>query len=343
MKKFVIRNSKGEKILLNAQEAKIAGVIQRLCNDLGFEIDVTTLTTLMKKIIEQKFFEISPADYMPIRVGEGAWSTMLTTYRSFSLAEDFATGIIDTGNSNGKLAAVDTGVDAVSIKTYKWAKTIGWTLPELAEAMKSGNWDLITALEKSRKKNWDLGIQEIAFVGMKDNANVKGLLTQTGNVVNNTFLTKSIKSMTPAELKVLCAGIIDVYRQGCDYTAMPNKFTIPESDYTGLAGAASADFPIKSTKQVLEDTFKEITRNSSFEILPCVYADKITAQVPAVAKRYALYNDNEDSLRMDIPVDYTSTLANSVNNFQFQNAAYGQFTGVLAYRPKELLYLDIPV
>ena len=43
---------------------------------------------------------------------------------------------------------------------------------------------------------------------------------------------------------------------------------------------------------------------------------------------------------VNIPVDYTSTLANSINGFNWQNAAYGQFTGVKVYRPKEVLYFD---
>jgi hypothetical protein len=53
---------------------------------------------------------------------------------------------------------------------------------------------------------------------------------------------------------------------------------------------------------------------------------------------YVLLNYDEEALRMDIPLDYTNTLANSLDNFSFQNAGYGQFTGVLAYRPLELLY-----
>jgi hypothetical protein len=56
--------------------------------------------------------------------------------------------------------------------------------------------------------------------------------------------------------------------------------------------------------------------------------------------RYTLLSYDEDSLRMDIPVDYTNTLQNTVNGFNFQSAAYGQFTGLKAYRPKEMLYFD---
>ena len=43
---------------------------------------------------------------------------------------------------------------------------------------------------------------------------------------------------------------------------------------------------------------------------------------------------------MDIPLDYTNTLANSIDNFAFQNAGYGQLTGCLSYRPLEMLYFQ---
>src|SRR5574343_949928 len=97
-----ILNSKGQPIVLNAQEQYHADFMQRQVNErfgnsLGYEIPITTLTTIMKKITEQKFFEVMPADYLPVRVGEGAWSSFLTTYRSFDVAGSFEDGIINTG------------------------------------------------------------------------------------------------------------------------------------------------------------------------------------------------------------------------------------------------------
>lgn len=173
----VILNSKGQPVVLNAREKLLANNLQRQVNALGFDIDITSLTTIMKKVSEQKFFEIAPADYLPVRVGEGAWSAQLTTYRSYAIADDFGTGIINTGSNNGRLAVADAGVDAVNVAVRNWAKQVGWTLFDLELAAKSGNWDLVTSKEKSRKKNWDLGIQQVAFVGMASDSAVKGLLT----------------------------------------------------------------------------------------------------------------------------------------------------------------------
>ena len=334
----IIKNSKGEAIVLNSKEQNVANYIQHITNSLGYEINITTLTTIMKKITEQKFFEIAPADYLPIVVGEGAWSTNLVTYRSFSQGDDFETGVIGLGSNNDRLASADASVDSLAIKVNNWAKMIGWNIIDLETAAKAGNWDLVSAKEKARKKNWDLGIQRTAFLGMKGSSSVLGLLNQVGVTVNTSRITKAISSMTTAELKTFVAGVIEDYRANCARTAWPTHFIIPESDYNGLASQASADFPIKSTLQLLEEAFKVITRNNGFKILPLAYGD--AAYNSLGKQKYVLLNYDEEAIRMNIPVDYTNTLANSFDNFMFQNVGYGQFTGVLAYRPLEMLYFQ---
>lgn len=341
MKRPTILNSAGQPIVLNAHEQRICDVNQKQLNALGFEVDTTTLTTIMKKVTEQKFFEVAPAEYLPVRVGEGAWSSNLLTYRSVALADEFSKGVINTGGNNGKLASADAGVDSLTIAVKNWAKSIGWSLFDLQLASKSGNWDLVTSKERSRKKNWDLGIQEVAFLGLTGDSSCKGLLNQVGITNNTAIITKKISSMTPAELKTLAASLIEAYRANCNRTAWPTHFIIPESDYNGLASQASADFPIKSVLQLLEEALKTITRNADFKILPLAYGDAAYNTAAGIGvQRYALLRYDEESLRMDIPVDYTNTLANSIDNFTYQNVGYGQFTGALAYRPLELMYFS---
>jgi hypothetical protein len=167
----VIRNDKGERIVLNASEKFkarwLANELYRkhgpihnsrhLTNSLGYEVQITTLTTIMKRITQQKFFEIPPADYVPVRVGEGTWSTNLTTYRSFDVADAFETGIINTGGENSRLASADAGVDALNIKVFPWAKSIGWSIFDLefAESLATG-----TLLLKKRKRENETGTLE---------------------------------------------------------------------------------------------------------------------------------------------------------------------------------------
>lgn len=341
MSRIKLKNSRGEDIVLNAREQLIANFNRRHANALGYEIDTTTLTTVIKEVTEQKFYEVAIADYLPVKVGNGAFSTNLITYRSFNPSSSFADGIIDQGGDNSRLASVNTGVDSVTVRIKNWAKTFTWSLFQIEQAARSGSWDLISALEESRKTNWDLGLQRVAFLGLDGDPTCLGLFTQTGITTNTTFISGPISGMAPTDLKYFCQNILGLYRSNCNRTAFPTHFVIPESDYLGLASASSPEFPIKSTLQLLEETFQVMTKNANFKIMPSAYAD--STESGQSYQQYALYNSNARSLRMDIPVDYTSTVANSIDGFSYQNAAYGQFTGVQAYRPAEMYYLRYTV
>lgn len=339
-----VYNSTGQLIKLGDREQRIANSIQRqiINNDLGYDVDITTLTTIIKKVTEQKFFEIAPADYLPVRVGEGSFSQQLLTYRSFDVTGSFANGVINLSKTNGRLATADAGVDAIAIAIQNWAKEINWTLFEIEQATKANSWDLITAKAESRLKNWQLGIQSVAFLGLDGVGSCLGLLNQA--VTTNTdLLLNPISSLSPNDLKYFCANVLNVYRANNNRTAWPTHFIIPESDYLGLAAPSSADFPLKSALQVLEETFQTMTKNKNFKIMPLAYCDGAYNTTDSANQTYVLLNYDEASIRMDIPVDYTSTLANSVNNFSFANVGYGQFTGVMAYRPLEMLYFKFPV
>ena len=293
-------------------------------NSLGYEVAITTLTAISKKITEQKLYTIPFSDYLPVRVGEGTWSSNLTTYRSFDVADEFETGNINTGGGNGRLASADAGVDALNIKINNWAKSIGYSIFDLELAAKSGNWDLVSAKTKSLKRNWDLGLQRVAFLGARGQNGVGGaclgLLNQSGITTNTSIITQPLNAMSPTDLKQFCSLIIQAYRANNNYTCYPSGFVIPESDYNGLASQASADFPIKSTLQLLEEMFQVITMNKDFKIRPLAYADAANhADVSAIAGQqiYTLLNYDEESLRMDLPLDFTTTLANSLDNFSY--------------------------
>ena len=345
--KTQILNSKGEPILLNAQEQARAAVLQakfntELRNSLGYSIDITSLTAISKRVVEQKFFTLSPFDYVPILVGNGAWSDQIVTYRDFQVGGDFEQGNINTGASNSRLAETDAGVDALYNPIINWAKQVNWSFFDLKLAAKSGNWDLVTSKERSRKKNWDLGIQRIAFLGSESNTNVLGLLNQATVNSNTTLITALINSLDAADFAAFVEGVIEAYRANCARTAMPTHFIIPEADYNGLGvlvPGTVGTYPISKLNYLL-DMFKLITRNPDFKILPCAYADQSQNASSINLNRYTLLNYDEDSVRMDVPVGYTNTLQNTINGFQFQNVGYGQYTGVLAYRPLEMLYFD---
>jgi hypothetical protein len=352
-----IKNADGSRmeVVLNERESRVANYLQRVANALGYDVAITTLTSIAKKITEQKFYQVAPADFVPVRVGEGAWSDQIMTYRDFSMADSFETGIIQTGDDNSRLASADAGVDSIYVPVFNWAKQNSYNLIQLEQASKSGNWDIVAAKARSRKRNWDLGIQSVAFLGAKGlnssslpaSKQCLGLLNQNLSsaygaqvTVNTTLITAPLYSLaaTPANLSSFLQQILGLYQANNSYTAMPTHFAIPTLDYLGLATASSPTFPLKSILEYMQETFKTMTGNQNFKILPVAYA--VAANNPYGKNIYALYNYEEESIRMDIPVDFTNTMANTINNFQFQSVAYGQFTGVGVYRPQELMYFQ---
>jgi hypothetical protein len=204
---------------------------------------------------------------------------------------------------------------------------------------------LIEAKERARKKNWDLGIQRTSFLGANGlngvGGSFLGLLNQPGITNNTTVITQSIGSMTPTQLKTFVGTVVEAYRQNTNRTAYPTHFIVPESDWNSMPSQASADFPVLSTIKLLEDAFKEVTKNAGFQVLPLSYCDAAYhANIPQIAGQqiYVMLNYDEESLVQNIPLPYTATLANSLNNFQFQNVAFAQASGVLPLRSLELMY-----
>jgi len=303
-------------------------------NSQGYQQVVSTLTAVGRKVSQQKFFEIAPADYMPIVIGNGAFQSSILNWRTFSKDEGFETGVISNGSNSQLLSHSDAVYDAVSQTIYNWAKGVSWNVFELEQAMKANTlFSLIEAREVARRKSWDLGIQKVAFLGY---ASTKGYLNQSSVTVNTSTITKKISTMTAAEFNTFVGALYQAYRAECNYTAKPTHFVIPESDFNGLTNYPDATYPVKTKLQLLTESFQTITGKSDFKILPCAYGDK--ANFDGTNNRYVLSNYDETSLKMDLPLDYTMTAASTINGFNFENAAYGQFSEVVALRPKEMLY-----
>ena len=313
---------------------------------LGYQIAIDTLTFIKKQITEQKFYEVAPADYVPISVGDGAFSDQILTNLTVSTARDFESGIIQQGSGNDRLESADSAIASKIVYVMNWAKAVGYSVFEIEQALQSNNWDIIESKHRSRKKNWDLGIQKLAFLGLiSDNTNFPGLLTQSSSLVNSdlTTITTSISNMTPAQFASFVAAVVASYQSNCAYTAMPTHFVIPQDDWLGLATPVSSSYPFNSKLEYLKKAFAEIVPGG-IKILPSVYSmpayNLSVVNAGTGLHRYAMYRYDAESIRMDIPVDYTVTQPNTLNNFQFQDAGYGQATGVGVYRGLELLYFD---
>ena len=316
----------------------------------GFQIALDTMTFIKKSVIEQKYYEVEGGltKYVPLEVGDGAFAQNILSNLEYNFGGDFETGVINSGSANDRLAQADATVTSKTVKICNWAKGIGYSIFEIEQALMANNWDAIAAKERSRKKNWDLGLQATTFLGLKSNpVDFPGLLSSTVINVNTTLITQPISTMNAADLNMFVASLISAYFTNTAKTARPDRFIIPYSDFLGLQtmtpnviGSGEGNYPISRLEFLLR-AFKGASQNPGFEILPLAYADSDSNASYGIDKQiYLLYRYDRDSVRMDIPVDYTVTQANTMNNFQFQSAAYGQFTGVHFYRNLEAIQFE---
>jgi hypothetical protein len=309
---------------------------------LGYQIAIDTLTFIKKQITEQKFYQVAPADYVPISVGDGAFSQNILTNMVLNASGNFEEGIVNQASANDRLAVADVGISSKTVPVANWAKAIGYSIFEIEQALQANNWDIIESKHRARKTNWDLGIQKVAFLGATSNpTNFPGLLTQT--VVNSdvSTLTGLISTLSAASFASFIAKILGAYQANCAYTTFPTHFVIPQDDYVALAAPVSSTYPVVSKLTYLKDAFDMIVPGG-VKIMPSAYGIGSASVGSTIGfHRYAMYRYDAESMRMDIPVDYTVTQPNTLNNFQFQDAAYGQFTGLGVYRVLELLYFDL--
>jgi hypothetical protein len=309
---------------------------------LGYQIAIDTLTFIKKQITEQKFYQVAVADYVPIAVGDGAFAQNILTNMVLNTSGDFEEGIIQQGSANDRLAMADAGVSSKTMAVANWAKAIGYSIFEIEQALQANNWDIIESKHRARKTNWDLGIQKMAFLGSKGNpTGFPGLLSSSAVNSDSTTISNLIYTLDAADFATFISTILGAYQSNCAYTTFPTHFIIPQDDYVALATPVSPTYPVVTKLTYLKDAFDKIVPGG-VKILPSAYGIGSTAVGSTLGHhRYAMYRYDPESLRMDIPVDYTVTQPNTLNNFQFQDAAYGQFTGVGVYRNLELLYFDL--
>lgn len=313
----------------------------------GYQIAIDTLTFLSMQVSAQKFYTVPFAEYLPVVVGEGAFADSLLFTRSYSNAEAFEAGNIRQGTANARLSTADAATDGITQKTMFWGKEIGFTVIEVEQALRMNAWDPIAAMQKARKTNWDLGLQETAFLGLATDTRYPGLLTQSGVNSNTAVIQKAISSMTAAEFATFLGAFIQAFITNTASSSKPDTFLMPQADYIACSqlmvqnviAAGAGTYVGMNLIDYMLMAFKRATRNENFQILDVYYAEAAVNNTLRGLNHnyYALYRRDPESLRMNIPVDFTVTQSNSGNNFNFANVGYGQYTGVVVIRNLELL------
>lgn len=307
----------------------------------GFQYIIDTLTYIRSQVIEQKFYEIAPADFVPVDVGEGSWMDDIVQNLTFNTGGSFFEGDVDTQTETARLAQVGAGLDKISMPVKTWAKQCGWTIMEIAKAAAASNWDVVESKMKSLKKNWDLGIQEVAFLGHPQVTAITGLLNDTEVTINTVLITKPLSEMSETEFTTFVGGLLPAYFSNSNETTLPDTFVIPNSDYLGLGVPYSSSFPNISKLEYLLNMLKKMTGNENFVIRGLSYANSTINADRGISKnRYALYKNDPDTMKMAIPVDLTLLEADTSNKINWVQAGYGQYSGVLINRKREVLYFD---
>ena len=93
--------------------------------------------------------------------------------------------------------------------------------------------------------------------------------------------------------------------------------------------------------EILDAAFKKQVPDGKWKgIKPLAYAMVSNSFGGLTYNTYTLINYDDTTFNMQIPVPYTTTVPNSINNYQLQDVGYGQYTGVAAFRPRELMYFN---
>lgn len=341
LKGKVLKNNAGHRpIFINGMKLTNAnGAID--IGSTGFDYLIRTTSYIRKSVVQQKFYEIAPADYVPVSVGEGAWKEEIVQNATYDLTGSFYEGDVDTMTGNGKISEVNTVLAPNRIPTQIWARGASWSVSEVATASANGDWDIVESKMKTLKKNWDLGIQETAFLGHPIRTAMTGLLNNGEVTINTTLISKPLSTMTETEYTAFIGAVLSTYFANSNSTVMPDTFVMPTSDYLGMARPYSETYPLNSKLSYLQKTFEEMTLNPNFKILPLSYSEAAQNASRGINKnRYILYRNLPDTMKMDIPVDFTLYDPGTANNIYWQQPAMGQYSGVLINRAPEVLYID---
>jgi hypothetical protein len=314
---------------------------------LGYQYTIQTTTLIRAEVIEQVFYEIPFAQYVSVIPGEAAWMETIKTNLVYKIGGSFEQGIVSTGANQQAFAKMDIGTTPVTQNVALWAKSYEYNTFEVNKALALNNWDIVRGKMEAVKTDWDLGLQQHTFLGLaQDLTDFPGLMSQTSVNINTTTITKNISTFTNSggDFQTFVSLVMANYFSNSNNTRLPTHFEIPMDDYLGLAVFVNPAYPLAGSMLIdcLENAFKKIC-GPNFTIYGCLYG-KMTVNAGFWAtngtQRYVLYRKDPKSLRMDLPMDFILAAPVPVGPVTFEGLGYGQFTGVVAFRPAEILYFD---
>lgn len=328
-KKYIVD---GVEILFNEDQVKSLDKVQNLVNEAGFgDIDITLLTALEARIAQQKFYEVSPDDFIDIARDTGGYSDAITAFKNLQLQDADDSWEADIMGDNARKGQATVGLEPFTVRIRSLVRMVSYSLLEIRQAQQTGVWNVVLEKERARKRSHDLYLQRVLLAGSDKH---EGLLNMSGVTTDTTTIAKQMKDMSAAEFGALIGDLFGKFAANTEYTAMPNRFVIPYTDYLGLARCADETYPLKSKLERLEESFKQIC-GADAKVLPLAYCNK--AQNGGTNK-YVLYRKDFDTLRAYMPIGYSVVEGASVDGFNYQNTAFSRVSDVVLVRPKEVMY-----
>lgn len=323
----------GVEILFNEAEQSAIDKAQNLVNESGFaDIDITLLTALETRIAQQKFYTVDVDKFIDIARDTGGYSDAITAFKNLLLDEADDSWEADILGDNARKPQVTVGLEPFTVRIRSLVKMVSYSLLEIRQAQQTGVWNVVLEKERARKRSHDLYLQRVLLKGTSRH---EGLLNLSGVTTNTTAIAKQMKNMTVSEWQTFLGSIFATFASNTKYTAMPNRFVIPYTDYLGLAKAADETYPLKTKLERLTESFKQMC-GADAEILPLAYCN--AAENDGTNNKYVLYRKDFDTLRAYMPISYNVVEGASVDGFNYQNTAYSRVSDVVLVRPKEIMY-----
>ena len=312
--------------------------------DFGYKQFSDTLTAIRKEVIKQTFYTIDIPQFIDVETGYDPYFETVKRYRSYNLSNDPQKFVVPA-NFGGRIRNTQQGFDAFDVKRKFWAAEINYTMLEAQQFAVGlqGAEELTRVKMQNTKQVADLFTQEVMAFGMPNvDATMTGLYNNSSVNVDTTTIGTSISSMDPSEFATFIGTVLSVYESYNNIGEVPNRFAIPMDDYLGLATPVSPTFPNVSKLEWLNKMFKEMTGDSTAEIVRSKYGTKSINNLFGVNKsRYILYKKSPENLVFDMPIPFTSLANMSANGgWSYQNIVYMQIGQVVIKRPTLVVYFD---
>lgn len=305
---------------------------------LGFEQLISTQTEIVAGVIETKYYQLlgqTLSDFVSFDVGRGAYSTNIFQYTAGYVGSPFEAGLVQPSSGLGINAKSNIELDGISVKNNFWRMDyeVSHEIIEMAK-VNTQAFSIIEENEKARKKVYDLGMQKVVFLGIDGSY---GLLNQPSVTINTSLMPAGLDTMTEAQMLAFAQGALAAYLANNNSTAMPNRLCISTSEFVSLQVPFSANYPTDLYKiDVLERAFVK-AGCPDFKIVHSTYNATASA---GGHERAVLYNKDPDALKIYVPKPYTPHALYPMNGVDFVSVAEAQFSGVVALRPLEMLYID---